>query len=243
MPEGSEFFDNDHICQSYESGRHRPDSPNESLERPVFLELLDNVSGKHILDLGCGDGMFGRELLAAGGQSYLGLEASQQMVKLAGQNLQGTIGQVVHTKIEDWVYPEKHFDVVISRLALHYVADLDAAFSRVNHTLKENGQFVFSIVHPVITSSDKSREGGGRREDWIVDNYFSAGSRRVFFMDQYVEQYHRTIEDIYGSLQDANFRIEHLRESSPKRENFADVDLYERRKRIPLFLFLSSRKR
>jgi hypothetical protein len=60
-------------------------------------------------------------------------------------------------------------------------------------------------------------------------------------MDELVEQHHRTIEDIYASLQETGFVIEQLRESRPRPEKFADKKLYERRRRIPLFLFLSGR--
>jgi SAM-dependent methyltransferase len=243
MHQGDQFFDDDNMFEYYRARRHRADGPNETLEKPVFLELLGDVSGREILDLGCGDGVFGQELLTAGCQSYLGLEASRQMVQLARQNLQETSGQIVHIKIEDWDYPPARFDLVISRLALHYVADLDETFHKVNHTLRRNGRFVFSIVHPVITSCDRSREEGGMRQEWIVDDYFTMGPRKVYFMGEFVEQYHRPIEEIYKSLQDANFQIEQLRESCPRMENFTDVNLYERRKRIPLFLFLSGRKR
>ena len=242
MHDGADSFDSNQIFDAYHSRRHRSDSPNESLEKPVFMELLGEVVGKQVLDLGCGDGLFARKLYAAGCGSYVGIDASHRMVQAAWQELADTTGQVVHTKIEEWAYPPEQFDRVISRLALHYVADLDETFAKVHGTLKTNGRFIFSIVHPVITSSDKSRESGGKRQDWIVDDYFSPGPRKVHFQGETVRQYHRTVEDIYRSLLDANFRIEQLRESRPRAEHFADAALYERRKRIPLFLFLSASK-
>ncbi len=243
MHEGAKFFDNDKLFERYQSGRHRSEGPNESLEKPIFLELIGDVKGEQILDLGCGDGIFGLDLLRAGCQTYVGLEASQNMVQTAQQNLQGTAaGQIVHAKIEDWEYPPERFDLVISRLALHYVANLAEAFRNVNNTLRLDGRFVFSIVHPVITSCDRSQENSGIRQDWIVDDYFVPGSRQVRFMNEFVEQYHRPLEDIFKSLQEANFIIEQLRESRPRPENFTDEKLYERRRRIPLFLFLAGRK-
>jgi hypothetical protein len=57
-----------------------------------------------------------------------------------------------------------------------------------------------------------------------------------------VRIYHRTVEDYFRLLQDAGFAVEQLRESRPRREQFADVQTYERRLRIPLFLFLVGRK-
>ncbi len=201
------------------------------------------MTGKHIVDLGCGDGVFGLDLLKAGCQSYLGVEASLSMVEMAQRELQHPSAQVDHAKIEEWTYPTKQFDLVISRLALHYIANLDATFRKINETLKSGGRFIFSMVHPVITSFDKSRSDKGLRQDWIVDDYFALGSRKVFFMGDYIEQYHRTVEDIFKALQNANFLVEQLRESCPKLENFINVELYERRRRIPLFLFFSGIKK
>ena len=242
MEEGSKFFDDDRKVESYRSKRHWAESPNESIEKPIFLDMLGDVKGKQVLDLGCGDGIFGLDLLEAGCQSYLGVEASLHMVQAAQKVFQQSFGQVVHARIEDWTYPVNYFNLAISRLALHYVANLDDTFNKVNSALKSGGRFVFYIVHPVITSCDRSRKDGGARQDWIVDDYFATGSRQVYFMGQYVEQYHRTTEDIFKAFQDADFFIEQLRESRPKIEHFTNVALYERRRRIPLFLFFSGRK-
>jgi hypothetical protein len=119
---------------------------------------------------------------------------------------------------------------------------LDEAFRNVHKTLKPNGRFVFSMVHPVITSSDKSRENNAVRTSWIVDDYFKQVSRRVRLQNDYVTQYHRTLETILMSLQKSGFIFEGLREGYPKPENFKDKELLERRMRIPLFLILSATK-
>jgi hypothetical protein len=94
----------------------------------------------------------------------------------------------------------------------------------------------------VISSSDKSREGDGLRQDWLVDNYFEMGAREVYLMGTMVRQYHRTIEALYSGLQKAGFRVENLRESQPQPERFEDEALYQRRLRIPLYLFFMARK-
>ncbi len=61
-------------------------------------------------------------------------------------------------------------------------------------------------------------------------------------MGSAVIKFHRTVEDYFTALQSAGFTVEQLRESRPRRENFTDPDLYDRRTRIPLFLFLAARK-
>jgi hypothetical protein len=76
----------------------------------------------------------------------------------------------------------------------------------------------------------------------VVDDYFASGARETAWLGGTVRKYHRTIEDYFRALQDAGFVVEQLRESRPRREHFADEQTYQRRKRIPLFLFLAGRK-
>jgi SAM-dependent methyltransferase len=244
MDNEKDFYENEEILRDYLAFRHSPESPNESIEKPALLELLGDVKNKTILDLGCGDAKFGVELLEAGSgcAAYTGLEPSSKMLELAQQNLAGTSGRLEQATIEAWTYPAEKFDVVISQLALHYVENLGEAFRNVHKTLKPNGRFVFSMVHPVITSCDKSRESNEQRTSWMVDDYFQQGARKVRLQNDYVTQYHRTLESILLSLQQAGFVIEQLREGCPKPENFKDKMLYKRRMRIPLFLILSARK-
>jgi cyclopropane fatty-acyl-phospholipid synthase-like methyltransferase len=116
---GPEFYDDDRVFATYTAHRQREGNPNDALEKPIILELLGAATGPRVLDLGCGDGAFGRELLEAGCHSYVGLEASRNMLTAARERLSGTPAKVVRTAIEDWIYPAGAFDLVISRLALH----------------------------------------------------------------------------------------------------------------------------
>lgn len=138
--------------------------------------------------------------------------------------------------------PPAAFDLVLARLALHYVADLAPVFTNIFRTLAAGAQFVFSVGHPVITSCDRGWVDGTPRQDWVVDNYFSTGVRVTDWLGNTVQKYHRTIEDYFHLLQTAGLRVEELREAKPQRNHFDDRQTYERRKRIPLFLIFSSRK-
>lgn len=239
---GSIFYDQDTIFATYQQGRQRPDNPNDTLEKPVILELIGDIAGKSVLDLGCGDAAIGREFLQGGATAYLGIDGSANMVTLASQTLAGTVGRVIHHFIEDWQYPQATFDLVLARLVLHYIADLPALCVQIWRTLQPGGKFVFSVEHPVITSTDRGWVKGGARQDWLVDNYFDTGLRVTEWMGGQVEKYHRTVEDYFNDLQRAGFIVAHLRESCPQRQHFQDEQTYLRRKRIPLFLFLAGRK-
>jgi SAM-dependent methyltransferase len=239
---GPDFYDDEAVFATYQRHRQRVDTANDTLEKPVILELVDPVANKRILDLGCGRAMIGKEFLQQGAASYTGVEGSKRMVEAAIQTLTGTSGHVIQQTIEAWVYPPEAFDLVLSRLALHYVADLVPVFTHIFQTLAAGGQFVFSVEHPVITSCDRGWSAETRRQDWVVDDYFSTGVRVTYWMGDIVQKYHRTVEDYFYLLQTIGFQLEHLREARPQRHHFQDLQTYERRKRIPLFLILAARK-
>lgn len=240
---GPAFYDDDAVFATYMSARERQENPNDTLEKPILLEMIGELTGQRILDLGCGDAAFGREALNAGCGRYVGVEGSRNMLEAARSMLAGTAGEAIEARIEEWSYPEAAFDLVVSRLALHYVEDFAAVCASVYHTLADTGRFLFSVEHPVITSSDQAWRNGGPRQAWIVDDYFETGPRVTNWLGGEVVKYHRTVEDYFATLQQAGFVVESLRESRPRRELFAGVETYERRKRIPLFLLLAAVKR
>ena len=76
---GSSVYDNEQFFENYRARRNRDTSPNNNIERPILFELLGEVKGKSILDLGCGDAKFGIELLEKGAEKYTGVEGSKRM--------------------------------------------------------------------------------------------------------------------------------------------------------------------
>lgn len=238
---GPAFYDDDAVFTTYRKSRQRPDNPNDTLEQPVMRELAGALAGRRILDLGCGDASFGRYALAQGCAAYVGIEGSSNMATVARETLAGTLGQVIHAAIETWTYPVAAFDLVVSSLALHYIGELKAVFANVFGALAPGGRFVFSVEHPVITSRDRGWQSD-QRQAWLVDDYFTIGTRETTWLGGRVVKQHRTVEAYFAAMQEAGFVIDSLRESHPRRELFADEAEFQRRMRIPLFLFLMGHK-
>ncbi|MEH7505056.1 class I SAM-dependent methyltransferase [Neobacillus drentensis] len=236
---GASAYDNDQFFENYITRRNREESPNNIIEKPILLELIGDIEGKRVLDLGCGEAKFGIELLQKGCFSYDGVEGSENMVKEATKNLDGTKGKVHLSSMETWNFQKENYELVVSRLALHYLAELKDIFKGVHNSLTENGRFIFSVQHPVLLSSIKSAVSSPLRTDWIVDDYFTSGKRVEPWIDKNVVKYHRTVEEYYQLLKQVGFKIDDLREGTPRPEEFRNESDYKRRRRIPLFLLFS----
>ena len=229
-------YDQGDFLERYRKRRGRKDSPNNAIEGPILFELLGDVSQQRVLDLGCGDALFGKELLELGAASYVGVDGSRQMVDLAMENLAGVDGKVFYGNMEEFAFPACAFDVVTSRFAIHYVEDVRALFQHVHQALKDDGRFVFSVQHPLTTSSFESKQSGDQRGNWVVDDYFVEGRREEPWIEQVVVKYHRTIEEYFRLLISCGFSVVDLREGTPIREHFSSEDEYKRRLRIPVVL-------
>lgn len=239
---GSSVYNQTDFLGNYLKRRERQESPNNAIEKPIIYELLGDVKGKHILDLGCGDAAFGRELMAVGAASYEGVEGSEAMALLAKKSLKETSGTLFQGTMEEYSYPKERFDVVTSRFAIHYIEDVEKLFAKVHASLKEQGHFLFSVQHPLTTSSFASKLSGERRENWLVDDYFIEGERKEPWIDKIVVKHHRTIETYFTALTKAGFKVTALREGEPNRQSFNSEEEYQRRRRIPVMLVLSCEK-
>jgi SAM-dependent methyltransferase len=238
---GGAFYDEGDVFDSYRSAvAPGPWSANFVMEEPALLDAVGDVRGLRILDLGCGDAAIGRRLLDAGCRGYLGIDASARMTEAARTALRGTAGQARCGAIERFSAPADSFDLVISRVALHYVEDLDAALSACRGCLAREGRMVFTVVHPVITSHDARPDSEEPRTSWVVDDYFEPGPRHQDWLGTRVAWHHRTVEQYVASFQRAGFTLTALSECPPRPERFAgNADELARRRRIPLFLLLA----
>lgn len=239
---GSSAYEEQDFLANYLQRRNRIDSPNNSIEKPVIYELLGEFQNKRILDLGCGDATFGKELLQEGANHYHGVEGSQAMENLAKENLAGLDARISLATMETFDYPKESYDIVASRLAIHYLPDVERLFKQIYQTLKPQGKFVFSVQHPLTTSSFDSKKSGEKRSNWIVDDYFNEGERQEPWISKVVVKHHRTIESYFTALTKAGFSVTGLQEGMPKRQHFEDEGEFQRRKRIPVILAFGCKK-
>jgi len=101
-----------------------------------LVELLGEVKGQRVLDVGCGDGALTERLVAAGAD-VVGIDSSPEMVAAArSRGIDARTLSVVELMFD------REFDAVFSNAALHWVHDADRAIASMAAALKPGGRFV-----------------------------------------------------------------------------------------------------
>ena len=117
---------------------------NEVLRQACGVQFRDDV-----LDIGCGAGQTTREAArAARAGSALGVDVSASAVKRAREAARAEgIGNVTFERANAEVYrfPQKRFDVAISRFGTMFFDDPAAAFANICRALRQAGRLVMMV--------------------------------------------------------------------------------------------------
>ena len=115
----------------------------DRLEQALLLELLGPLTGKMLLDVGCGDGALAA-VLARGGARVTGLDADPAMVAAARQRAkrEAVPLTVVEGKGEALPFPSDKFDVTLAVTSLCFIPDATQAIAEMARVLKPGGRLV-----------------------------------------------------------------------------------------------------
>lgn len=115
----------------------------ERLERRLILDLIGNVEGQRILDLGCGDGDLAVDL-AQRGARVTGIDTSTAMIAAARARAvsAGTEIEFHVAAAQDLPFPPAQFDAVVAVTVLCFVDDPLPVFHEAARVLRPGGRFV-----------------------------------------------------------------------------------------------------
>ena len=207
--------------------------------------MLPDFAGRDVLDLGCGYGWHCAYAAERGARSVLGLDISEKMLEVARGHHAASVIEYRRMAMEDADFADGSFDVVLSSLAFHYVADFGALVRKIVRWLRPGGDFVFSCEHPVFTAEgpqDWYRDEQGNILHFPVDNYYIEGRRQAVFLGERVTKYHRTLTSYVGALLSGGFTLTGLAEPQPPQEMIGTVPGMADELRRPMMLILSAKK-
>ena len=186
-------------------------------EWPELEKLLPDFAGRRVLDLGCGYGWHCRYARDRGAASVLGVDLSERM--LAEARARGSEGiEYRRAAMEDVAFDDGSFDVILSSLALHYVADFRPLAAAMARWLSPGGRLVFSVEHPVFTADgpqDWCYGPNGEKRHFPVDHYFEEGRREAVFLGEPVVKYHRTVTTYLGAVLESGLTLRAVVEPQP----------------------------
>ena len=209
---------------------------NAHYERVNALRLLGEVSGKRVLDAGCGPGAHAIAL-ADQGATVTGVDASAALLSIAAGRLGDRVTLVRADLNAPLPLPDQAFDVVLSSLVMHYLHDWVPTLTEFRRVLTSRGRLVISTHHPTVSHA----LGGG--DDYLAtyafDDDWEVGDQLARF-----RYWHRPLSAISQALSESGFMIERIEEPFPD-EVVREIDPEGWRKLTtqPWFLFLVARPR
>ena len=89
-------------------------------EWPAIQAMLPPLSGKKVIDLGCGYGWFCRSARAQGAAEVTGIDVSEKMLARARELTQDDSIRYERGDLEELVLAHQAYDLIYSSLTLHY---------------------------------------------------------------------------------------------------------------------------
>jgi 2-polyprenyl-3-methyl-5-hydroxy-6-metoxy-1,4-benzoquinol methylase len=133
-----------------------------------------------VLDLGCGQGYFSRQLASRGAQ-VAAIDVSTALLTLAEtREYQRPLGiqyQCLSAASIADQWPAESFDLVAACMSLQDMADVPATLRGAAALLRPGGRLVFSVPHPATDTLAREweRDETGRKQSLKLDRYFDTG--------------------------------------------------------------------
>lgn len=185
--------------------------------KPAVLDLAGDVTGRLILDAGCGSGPVAAALRDRGA-AVSGFDRSAKMVELARQRL----GDDVDLRVADIAgplpYPDAAFDDVVAALVLHYLEDWTGPLAELRRVLRPGGRLIVVVNHPLVLKAARPETDYFAITKWSEEYTFDGQQAELTY-------WHRPLHAMTDAFTAAGFRIAVVSEPHPApeaRELFAD---------------------
>lgn len=203
--------------------------------------LFGDVSGKKVLEMGCGTGHSLQYLGELKASELWGMDISEKQIEKAAQHLtaHGLSAKFTCSPMEEECgIPADYFDFVYSVYAIGWTTDLDAVFSRIASYLKKGGIFIFSWSHPIHKCVAVESDMFVFKKCYFDESWYSLslGGGTLTLSDRKLSTY-------VNALAKAGFLIEQMiEESDDELLNNNNSDFAKKGRMFPVTFVIKARK-
>lgn len=181
---------------------------------PTMLQVLGDVSGLSVLDVGCGEGRFCR-MLASRGAIMTGLDPTTALIESASSRQPE--GRYVQGSAENLPFEGGSFDIVVSYVTLCDIADYKAAITEMARVLKPGGRLIVANLNSFASCVPRGwrRDSLGRRDVFPLDYYAFESGAWAEWRGIKVVNYHRPASDYVQTFLGQGLRLLSYQEPVP----------------------------
>ena len=208
-----------------------------------MLDALGDVSGKHVLDIGCGEGRFCR-LLAGMGAEVTGVDLTEGLVEAARAQSNG-VGNFIVGNAEDLEEIDcDSFDLAVSYIVMVDIFDYESSIRAAYRVLKPGGRFIVCTIHPIRLAPQTIGwiTQGNRKLFYPVDDYTFEGPREWVWWGRKFINMHRALSSYVSAFLESGFVLEGISEPTPSPEQLAVHPNFDDEFRAPNFIIFELRK-
>jgi len=204
------------------------------------LRLLGDLTGKRVLELGCG-GAQCSVAFAKQGAVAIGVDFSAEQLAYARRltDREGVKVELHHGDLADLAFVRADsIDLAFSSFAFGYVDDLNRVFRQVHRVLKQGAPLVFSLPHPAYDMvGDEADSPLTIRRSYFDRSPISHEVDGIGFTS-----YHHTLSDLYMGLTRTGYHVDVIAEPEPTSSGPRSVFWRETFRYVPRTLVIRARK-
>ncbi|MDR6552627.1 class I SAM-dependent methyltransferase [Paenibacillus qinlingensis] len=207
-------------------------------------QLFGDVTGKKVLEIGCGSGQSLQFLGERNASELWGMDISENQLEKTKQHLTefGLSAKLICSPMEEECgLPNDYFDFVYSVYAIGWTTDLEGTFRRIASYLKKDCVFIFSWSHPIQKCVAAEDQRLIFKKSYFDESWYklSLGGSMLTLSDRKLSTY-------VNALAKAGFVIEQLIEESDDdilQSRTSGDKFAEKAKMLPVTFVIKARKR
>ncbi len=150
-------------------------SPGPPISVPSYemLDLIEKYAGKTVLDIGCGHGVYGKELIKKGFE-YTGIESNESYVKEAAKYVNAK-----HMRAEKLEFPDKSQDTVVMFEVLEHLEEPYTSLEEIVRVTRKNLIVSVPNIGPIVECVEYN----------VVMHHFLESTHVNFFTKNMLERF------------------------------------------------------